>query len=50
MNRKTQILLPLIIAASVALGIFLGTSLNYQKKTITLFWRHSPGKEDQTPD
>lgn len=37
MNRKTKIFLPLIIAASVALGIFLGTSLNYQKKTITFF-------------
>ena len=37
MNRKTRIFLPLIIAISVALGIFLGTSLNYQKKTITFF-------------
>ncbi len=37
MNRKTKIFLPLIIAASIALGIFLGTSLNYQKKTITFF-------------
>lgn len=37
MNRKTKIILPLIIAASIALGIFLGTSLNYQKKTITFF-------------
>ena len=26
--------LPLIIAVSIALGIFFGTSLNYQKKTI----------------
>ena len=37
MNRKTKIFLPLIIAVSIALGIFLGTSLNYQKKTITFF-------------
>jgi carboxyl-terminal processing protease len=37
MNRKTKIFLPLIIAASIALGIFFGTSLNYQKKTITFF-------------
>jgi len=37
MNRKTRIFLPLIIAVSIALGIFLGTSLNYQKKTITFF-------------
>lgn len=27
----------MIIAISIALGIFLGTSLNYQKKTITFF-------------
>lgn len=37
MNRKTRIFLPLIIAVSIALGIFFGTSLNYQKKTITFF-------------
>ena len=37
MNKRTKIFLPLIIAASIALGIFLGTSLNYQKKTITFF-------------
>jgi len=37
MNKKTRIFLPLIIAFSIALGIFLGTSLNYQKKTITFF-------------
>jgi len=37
MNRKTRIFLPLIIAISIAVGIFLGTSLNYQKKTITFF-------------
>ena len=37
MNRKTRIFLPLIIAISIAMGIFLGTSLNYQKKTITFF-------------
>ncbi|MEL4456725.1 S41 family peptidase [Lutimonas vermicola] len=37
MNRRTRIFLPLIIAISIAMGIFLGTSLNYQKKTITFF-------------
>ena len=37
MNKKTKIVLPLIIALSIALGIFMGTSLNYQKKTITFF-------------
>ncbi len=37
MNRRTRIFLPLIIAISIAVGIFLGTSLNYQKKTITFF-------------
>ena len=37
MNRKTKIFLPLIIAISIAAGIFLGTSLNYQKKTISFF-------------
>jgi carboxyl-terminal processing protease len=37
MNRKTKIFLPLIIAISIAVGIFLGTSLDYQKKTITFF-------------
>ena len=37
MNRRTRIFLPLIIAMSIALGIFLGTSLNYQKKKITFF-------------
>jgi len=37
MNRKTKIFLPLIVAISIAAGIFLGTSLNYQKKTISFF-------------
>ena len=37
MNKRTKIVLPLIIALSIATGIFLGTSLNYQKKTITFF-------------
>ena len=37
MNKKVKIYLPLIIALSIAVGIFLGSSLNYQKKTITFF-------------
>ena len=37
MNKKTKIYLPLIIGLSVAVGILLGSSLNYQKKTITFF-------------
>lgn len=37
MNKKTKIILPLIIAISVVFGIFLGSTLNYPKKTITFF-------------
>lgn len=37
MNNKTKIYLPFIIAIAIAFGIFLGTSLNYQKKTLTFF-------------
>ncbi len=37
MNKKTKILLPLIIAIAIAFGIFIGSSLNYPKKTITFF-------------
>ena len=37
MNNKTKIYLPLIIGIAIAFGIFLGTSLNYQKKTLTFF-------------
>lgn len=37
MNNKTKIYLPLIIGLAIAFGMFLGTSLNYQKKTLTFF-------------
>ncbi len=37
MNNKIKIYLPLIIAIAIAFGIFLGASLNYQKKTLTFF-------------
>lgn len=37
MNKKTKIYLPLIISIAVAFGIFLGSSLNYQKKSVTFF-------------
>ncbi|MCK4562436.1 MAG: S41 family peptidase, partial [Flavobacteriaceae bacterium] len=37
MNNKTKIYLPLIIAIAIAFGVFLGSSLNYQKKTLTFF-------------
>ncbi len=37
MNNKTKIYLPLIIAVAIAFGVFLGSSLNYQKKTLTFF-------------
>ena len=37
MNSKTKIYLPLIIAIAIAFGIYLGSSLNYQKKTMTFF-------------
>jgi len=37
MNKKTKIYLPLIIGIAVAFGIFLGSSLDYQKKTMTFF-------------
>lgn len=37
MNKKNKIYLPLIIAIAIAFGVFLGSSLNYQKKTMTFF-------------
>jgi len=37
MNRKTKIYLPLLLAIAIAFGIFLGSSLNYPKKTLTFF-------------
>ena len=37
MNNKTKIYLPLLLAIAIAFGIFLGSSLNYQKRTITFF-------------
>ncbi|MCF6223731.1 MAG: S41 family peptidase [Flavobacteriaceae bacterium] len=37
MKNKNKIYLPLIIAIAIAFGVFLGSSLNYQKKTMTFF-------------
>ena len=37
MNRKTKIYLPLLLGIAIAFGVFLGSSLNYQKKTMTFF-------------
>ena len=37
MNNKTKIYLPLLLAIAIAFGIFLGSSLDYQKKTIAFF-------------
>jgi len=37
MNNKTKIYIPLIIAVAIAFGIYLGSSLNYQKKSLTFF-------------
>jgi carboxyl-terminal processing protease len=37
MNKKIKLLLPLIVAVSVATGILIGSVLNYQKKTVLMF-------------
>jgi len=37
MKNKNKIYLPLIIAIAIAFGVFLGSSLNYQKNTMTFF-------------
>jgi len=37
MNNRTKIYLPLLLSVAIAFGIFLGSSLNYQKKTIAFF-------------
>ena len=37
MNNKTKIYLPLLLSVAIAFGIFLGSSLDYQKKTIAFF-------------
>jgi len=37
MNKKIKIYLPLLLGLAVAFGIFLGSSLNYQKRTMTFF-------------
>ena len=37
MTNKTKIYLPLLLALAIAFGIFLGSSLDYQKKTIAFF-------------
>ena len=37
MNNKTKIYLPLLLSIAIAFGIFLGSSLDYQKKTVAFF-------------
>ncbi len=37
MKNRTKIYLPLLLALAIAFGIFLGSSLNYQKRTMTFF-------------
>jgi carboxyl-terminal processing protease len=37
MSKKTKIFLPLIIAFAIAIGIFIGSSLNYPQRKMTFF-------------
>ena len=37
MNKKTKIYLPLLLSIAIAFGIFIGGSLDYEKKTVTFF-------------
>lgn len=37
MNKKTKIYLPLLLSIAIAFGIFLGSSLDYKKKTVLFF-------------
>ncbi|MCF6297420.1 MAG: S41 family peptidase [Flavobacteriaceae bacterium] len=37
MTKKTKIYLPLLLSIAIAIGIFIGSSLDYKKKTITFF-------------
>ena len=37
MNKRTKIYLPLLLSFAVAIGIFIGTTFNYKKKTLTFF-------------
>ena len=37
MNNKTKIYLPLLLSIAIAFGIFIGSSLDYQKKTVAFF-------------
>ena len=37
MNKKTKIYLPLLLSIAVVLGIFIGSTFNYQKNHITFF-------------
>ena len=37
MNKKTKIYLPLLLSVAIAFGIFVGSSLDYQKRTVAFF-------------
>ena len=37
MSKKSKIYLPLLLSLAIAFGIFLGSSLDYQKKTVAFF-------------
>lgn len=45
MNKKTKILLPLFLSLAIAIGILIGSALNYQKKTVLLFGGNSQEKK-----
>ena len=37
MNKKTKIYLPLLLSIAIAFGVFIGSSLDYEKKTVSFF-------------
>lgn len=37
MNKKTKIYLPLLLSLAIAFGIFIGSSLDYEQKSVTFF-------------
>ena len=45
MNSKNKIYIPLFLAISVALGIFIGSTLNYPKKNTVMLFNRNPQEE-----
>jgi len=45
MNNKYKVYIPLFLAIAVALGIFLGSTLNYPKKKSVMLFNQSPQEE-----